>query len=82
MTAHHQDKDGKPVHVGDLVHFSIDDRPYSGVVHALVRRDHEPAIMTIIQLYLPATQVSTETPTEKPQTPKGQPPATPAKGSK
>ncbi len=62
MTAHHQDKDGKPVHVGDLVHFSIDGRPYSGVVHALVRRDHEPAIMTIVQLFLPATAVSKELP--------------------
>ena len=56
MTTH--DKHGKPTHVGEQVHFEIDGRPYSGIVHSLVRRDHEPAIMTIVQLYLPATQVS------------------------
>ncbi len=62
MTTHHQDKDGKALHVGDLIHFTIDGRPYSGVIHSLVRRDHEPAIMTIVQLFLPATKVSKEAP--------------------
>jgi len=60
MTTH--DKQGKSLHTGDQIHFQIDGRPYSGIIHALVRRDHEPAVMTIIQIYLPATEVSKEAP--------------------
>jgi len=52
------DKNGKELQTGEQVHFEIDGRPYTGVIHSLIRRDHEPAIMTIVQLYLPATQVS------------------------
>ena len=60
MTTH--DKQGKSLHTGDQIHFQIDGRPYSGIIHALVRRDHEPAIMTLVQLFLPAVEVSKELP--------------------
>jgi len=61
MTQHH-DKNDKPIHVGDLVHFTMDGHPYSGVVHSLVRRDHKNAVTTIVQLFLPAAEVSRDPP--------------------
>lgn len=65
MTQHHKDKNGKELRVGSSVHFEVDGRPYSGIVHELVRRDHEPAISTMVMLMLPASQVSTEAPAKK-----------------
>ncbi len=62
MTERHNDKDGKPLHTGDLVHFTVDGHPYTGIIHALVRRDHEPAILTLVQLFLPTGEVTKETP--------------------
>ncbi len=62
MTTQHHDKDGKTVHTGDLVHFTIDGNPYTGIVHALVRRDHEPAILTLVQLFLPVREVTKDMP--------------------
>jgi len=56
------DKHHKPLHTGDQIHFTIDGRPYTGIVHALVRRDHEPAVLTLVQLFLPATEVSRDLP--------------------
>ena len=58
----HLDKDGKTLHTGDLVHFEVDGRPYTGIVHALVRRDHEPSILTLVQLFLPVAEVTKEMP--------------------
>jgi len=91
MTEHHNDKNGHELKTGDLIHFEIDGRPYTGVVHALVRRDHEPAVITLAQLFLPVGEVTKDAPkkdeekapAEKPQTtqtPKGHPPTTPPKG--
>ncbi len=62
MTTEHKDKDGKKLHTGDLVHFTVDGRPYTGIIHALVRRDHEPAVLTLVQLFLPVSEVSKEPP--------------------
>lgn len=62
MTEHHQDQDGKTLHAGDLIHFEIDGRPYTGIVHALVRRDHQPAVLTLVQLFLPAVEVAKQMP--------------------
>ncbi len=58
----HLDKDGKTLHTGDLVHFEVDGHPYTGIVHALVRRDHEPAVLTLVQLFLPALEVAKQMP--------------------
>lgn len=60
-----RDKNGRHLRRGDHVHFEIHGQPYSGVVNHLIWRDHEAAIMTVIQLYLPATAVSKDQPEAK-----------------
>lgn len=62
MTSEHKDKNGKKLQTGDLVHFTVDGHPYDGIIHALVRRDHEPAILTLVQLFLPVGEVTKDQP--------------------
>ncbi len=85
MSERHTDRDGRTLKAGDLVHFDIDGYPYTGIIHALVRRDHEPAVLTLIQLMLPATAVSKELPPEPEAQAPSAPPTplpTPKKGSR
>ncbi len=70
MTVH--DKNGHTLKRSDQVHFTIDGRLYSGVVHAIVNRDHEPAVLTVVQLMIPACDVTKYAPSTHPT--KAEPP--------